>query len=118
MKRGLLFSLILALVLGLSACGGGDGESGKTGSSGSGEGESSAGQVDSNQAREIFQQNCASCHGANLEGGMGPALKNIGSQLSEKEILAQIKNGGGAMPGGLIEGDDAKLVASWLAGHK
>lgn len=67
---------------------------------------------------KIFAQNCTACHGKNLEGGAGPNLQKIGSQLSKDQILKQIKEGGGGMPGGLIQGDAANKVAAWLAKKK
>lgn len=67
---------------------------------------------------KIFQQNCSSCHGNNLEGGVGPNLQKIGSTLSKDRILNQIKNGGGAMPGGIISGKEADAVATWLSKKK
>ena len=60
-----------------------------------------------------------SCHGQNLEGqGNFPALNDVGSRLSQDEILDVIENGRGAMPGGIISGDDAQAVAEWLAAKK
>jgi hypothetical protein len=38
--------------------------------------------------------------------------------LSKKQILDQIKNGGGGMPAGVVKGDQAEKVASWLAAKK
>lgn len=102
MKHWLFCILLLALMLTLAACGGGEGE--KNGGSAS--------------ARDIYLQNCASCHGQNLEGGAGPALQHVGSRMSKEEILEQIKNGGGGMPPNLIEGKKAEKVATWLAEHK
>ncbi|TCP32360.1 cytochrome c551/cytochrome c550 [Scopulibacillus darangshiensis] len=67
---------------------------------------------------KIFAQNCSSCHGQNLEGGAGPNLQKIGSKISKKQILDQIKNGGGGMPGNLISGDAAQKVADWLSKKK
>lgn len=67
---------------------------------------------------KIFKQNCASCHGENLEGGTGPGLKHIGKSMSKKDIMKQIKNGSGRMPGGLIQGKEAKAVAKWLSNKK
>lgn len=69
-------------------------------------------------AEEVYKQNCASCHGNNLEGGTGPALKQIGKEHNKAEILKQIKNGGGGMPAGLVSGDEAESVAQWLAKKK
>lgn len=50
---------------------------------------------------EIFyNQNCASCHGADLEGQhtIYPALANIEENLTKKEVLRIIQQGGGMMP--------------------
>src|SRR5690606_14418718 len=67
---------------------------------------------------EIYQQNCASCHGGNLEGGGGPALDKVGSNYSVEEIADIIQNGKGAMPGGIVTGEAQQLLAEWLAEHK
>lgn len=70
-------------------------------------------------ADEIFGQKCAACHGQNLEGvGGAPNLQKVGAKLSKKEILDQIANGGGIMPGGLITGEAADKVATWLSEKK
>ncbi|KGX87951.1 menaquinol-cytochrome c reductase cytochrome b/c subunit [Pontibacillus litoralis] len=45
---------------------------------------------------EIYKQNCASCHGAELGGGAGPAL--VGTELSVDEIKDITVNGLGSMP--------------------
>ncbi|MBO8165470.1 MAG: YqzM family protein [Brevibacillus sp.] len=67
----------------------------------------------------VFQANCMSCHGQNLEGGMGPALANIGSKYDEKQIADIIKNGKPpAMPGGLVSAPEAEALAKWLAEKK
>lgn len=67
---------------------------------------------------DIFKENCASCHGENLEGGNGPELDKIGKKLSKDDIHDQIKNGGGGMPAGIIKGDEADAVAKWLSKKK
>ncbi|WP_456273281.1 cytochrome c551 [Bacillus sp. AK031] len=69
-------------------------------------------------AEKIVNQKCSSCHGGDLSGGMGPALKNIGSTLSYEEILSVIQNGKGQMPKGIIDGEEAEAVAEWLANKK
>lgn len=65
---------------------------------------------------QVVQQNCISCHGENLEGtGNFPALNDVGSRMSEEEILDVILNGQGAMPPNIIEGEEAEAVAAYLA---
>lgn len=71
---------------------------------------------------QIYSQNCASCHGADLSGTAGPSLKTIGSSLSKDEIVKTITNGvqGTAMPafeGQLKEGQIDSL-ATWLSKKK
>ncbi len=45
----------------------------------------------------IYASQCAGCHGASGEGGLGPSLQV--SQLSLEDITAVIANGAGTMPG-------------------
>src|SRR5690625_1100765 len=49
----------------------------------------------------VYANSCASCHAADLSGGVGPDLTAVGSSLSEEEIENIILNGAGSMPGGL-----------------
>ncbi|WP_019415419.1 cytochrome c551 [Paenisporosarcina sp. TG20] len=75
--------------------------------------------VESKDAEEIVQGNCISCHGGNLEGrGTYPALDDIGSRLTEEEILYVIQNGQGVMPKNIIEGAEAEVVAEWLSNKR
>ena len=69
----------------------GSGEEGG-GEEGSEEGASS-GDVD---AEGIAQNSCASCHGEDFSGGMGPAL--AGTSLGEDEFTDIVRNGQGSMP--------------------
>ncbi|WLD94059.1 cytochrome c [Alkalihalobacillus sp. AL-G] len=113
MKRIFTLLVLLGLSVGLAACGGGN----EGGSDSTGNGSTT--EVDVDAAKASFQQSCATCHGKNLRGnGNAPALNNIGKDHSKEEILAQIKNGGGQMPAGLIEGEEAENVAAWLATMK
>ncbi|HET7579425.1 MAG TPA: PQQ-binding-like beta-propeller repeat protein [Bacillales bacterium] len=68
--------------------------------------------------KAIFEQHCSSCHGKNLQGGIGPNLQHIGKSMSKQQILSQIKNGSGRMPAGLIKGKQADAVATWLSKKK
>lgn len=64
---------------------------------------------------ELFQNQCASCHGGDLSGGAGPNLQEVGSRYSAEEIQEIIVNGKGTMPKGLYTGEQATQVAEWLA---
>src|SRR5699024_2837160 len=63
---------------------------------------------------EIFSSNCATCHGDDLSGEMGPDLTKVGAELSEDEIHDVIMNGKGQMPPGLVDADEADALAEWL----
>jgi menaquinol-cytochrome c reductase cytochrome b/c subunit len=65
------------------------------------------------------QASCMGCHGNNMEGGMGPNLQKVGSHLDATQIADIIKNGKGAMPGGMIK-DEAQIqeLAEYLASLK
>ncbi|KGX84084.1 menaquinol-cytochrome c reductase cytochrome b/c subunit [Pontibacillus marinus] len=57
---------------------------------------------------KIFKQNCASCHGGNLEGGnAGPALTETKKSVDEIKNIA--KNGIGTMPAGQFKGSEEEL---------
>lgn len=99
---------------GQSSSGKSEGSGNKSGGEKSGGGKS----VSSINAKKVFEGTCASCHGANLQGGVGPALKHVGKRMSQQEIRKQIKTGGGAMPPGLLKGAKAKAVAQWLSKKK
>jgi cytochrome c551 len=107
MKNKLLKMLVgIGLVMGLAACGGG------------GDDTASGGDSAHADAEKIYSQKCSSCHGDNLQGGMGPELKAVGANYSQEEISGIIQNGQGGMPAGLISGDDLDKVAEWLATKK
>ena len=58
---------------------------------------------------DIYASTCASCHGGNLEGGVGPKLQGVSSKYSVEEIAGIIENGKeGGMPGGLVPDDDSR----------
>ena len=105
MKKSML-ALLFGSALVLAACGGDDGES--SGSSIQSEGE------------KLTMQNCATCHGGNLQGvGNTPDLNKVGSRLSEEEILDIIVNGTDkGMPENILKGEDAEKAAAWLAEQK
>lgn len=61
---------------------------------------------------------CFTCHGENLEGGIGPELKTVGSRLSEDQIREVIKNGRNSMPPQNLEGEELDEVVDFLANNK
>ncbi len=73
--------------------------------------ESAPGDV--NAGTTVFEAKCAGCH-ADLgkKAGVGPAI--VGSTLSTDEIRTQIKNGKGAMPGGLVSGTELADVVAYV----
>src|SRR5699024_2016437 len=64
---------------------------------------------------EAYANSCASCHGGDLTGGVGPDLTSVGGSLSEADIEAIINDGQGTMPGGLVSPDQATEIAEWLS---
>lgn len=123
MKKWLI-TILFASVLVLGACGGGDDnaadepEDNGSDTEQADENGAEGGTIDATAAEEVFQNNCSSCHGADLTGGAGPDLTKVGSRLSKEEIADTIENGKGQMPPGMAKGDDVDLLASWLAEHK
>ncbi|OEH93716.1 cytochrome c550 [Bacillus solimangrovi] len=81
-------------------------------------GEAAEEQATPSNPEEIYAASCVSCHGNDLEGGVGPALVDVGSRLSADEIKGVIENGQGSMPGGLAQGEAATMLAEWLAEKK
>ncbi len=67
---------------------------------------------------KIFQRSCAGCHATDLSGATGPDLRKVGGKYDAADIEEIIKKGRGSMSPGLIQGEDAKKVAEWLAEHK
>ena len=59
---------------------------------------------------EVAKGKCISCHGGDLEGGVGPAL--AGTSLAKEELVDIIANGieGTMMPGGLLPGEEEAMA--------
>jgi len=121
--KNLLLALGLGTTLALAACGGSDDSSSDDSSSGTKE-ESTMNDDSSKtqsgvDAEKIFANNCATCHGKNLEGNVGPNLTKVGSKYSSEEIQKIIKNGKGQMPAGILKDDkEIMAVSDWLAAKK
>jgi len=72
--------------------------------------------------QSLYGIHCTSCHGKNGEGNNGKA-QNHTHRIAEKSVLYVIENGSNnfrsvypsGMPAGLIEEDEAKVVARYVA---
>jgi mono/diheme cytochrome c family protein len=72
------------------------------------------------RGKQLFQSTCKSCHtleAVNALGVTGPSLDELG-EVSKERVLNAIKTGGtgqGRMPAGLLEGENAEVVAEYVA---
>lgn len=72
------------------------------------------------EGKALFLENCSSCHtleAANARGVTGPNLDEL-APLEEDRVLNAIEVGGTGddrMPAGLLEGEDAEVVAAYVA---
>jgi mono/diheme cytochrome c family protein len=72
------------------------------------------------EGKELFIANCKSCHNLDAvqaEGVTGPDLDELGG-LDRARVLNAIRKGGtgqGRMPAGLLQGEDARNVARYVA---
>ena len=107
------FLLLLATALLLAGCGGSDSDSG----GGSDDGGTSGGGSSSTDAKSIFADTCGGCHAlsdAGTSGAVGPDLDSV--KPDAERVKTMIDNGGGAMPAGLLEGEERDAVADYVAG--
>jgi mono/diheme cytochrome c family protein len=71
------------------------------------------------QGKQIFQQNCGTCHtlaDAGTNGKVGPVLDQV--KPDKQLVLSAIKNGGlgsGTMPANIVTGKDAQTVATYVS---
>ncbi|QYR22706.1 cytochrome c [Paenibacillus sp. sptzw28] len=71
---------------------------------------------------EVFKANCISCHGAELQGRMGPStdLQHVGGRLTKEQIKRQIEEGGGSMPAfqSRLTAMQIEQLTNWLGDKK
>lgn len=105
-KQGIAWIAAMVVFLLLSACGPQGGEQGE--------------KSTANASPEtLYKNNCASCHGQNLEGNAGPSLEKIGQNAAKEDIERIIQNGKGQMPAQRQLSDEQRSrLASWLAEKK
>lgn len=74
-------------------------------------------------SKEMFDSNCGVCHTlekAGSDGIVGPNLDLLlgagTPEASQQRVLTAIRNGiSGRMPKGILQGEDAKMVAAFVA---
>lgn len=92
--------------LGFASCGGGPTRAGNSGGA----------AVTASPAQQLFVDSCGSCHAlaaAGAQGSVGPPLD--ATELDAAAIARQIQVGARGMPAGLLQGDEASVVASYVA---
>ena len=112
-------ALFAAAALAFAGCGGDDEPPG-TGASGSqtetAAPETSGGGDTAAEGKQIFSDTCGGCHtlkDAGTNGEVGPVLDEI--QPDKERVLGAIESGPGAMPPGLLEGEQADAVATYVS---
>ena len=82
--------------------------------------ETGGGTTTTIDAQAVFKQNCISCHGDQLQGGVGPNLQKVGAAMTADQIAAKIGSGGGGMPPfkGQLKDDEIAALSNWLAAKK
>lgn len=71
--------------------------------------------------KEIFAQNCSSCHGAKGQGGMGPSLVNEASRKNTQQAITWIENPSPPMPTlypSALSAQDVRDVAAYVESLK
>jgi len=69
---------------------------------------------DAYRGETFFIDKCSSCHGLGGKGGgIGPTL--AGAPITLAAAKAQIDDGGGTMPAGLVSGQEQEDVLAYLA---
>ncbi|MDM8099396.1 MULTISPECIES: c-type cytochrome [Oceanobacillus] len=83
-------------------------------------GEEGGESTSADAGEEVFQSNCASCHGQDLASGSAPDLTQVGSTYSQEEIADIIENGtDGGMPAfPQLAGEELDALSEWLSEHE
>ncbi|WP_189031791.1 c-type cytochrome [Paenibacillus albidus] len=77
-------------------------------------------QLDAASAEATVKASCVSCHGDQLQGGVGPSLQQAGGEHDAEELYSIISKGRGQMPSfkDQLAPEEIANVAMWLAEKK
>ncbi|SDR94083.1 cytochrome c551/cytochrome c550 [Paenibacillaceae bacterium GAS479] len=105
--------LTLIVVGSLAGCGGGSKNEGNVGNE-------NTNRTSNSKPATTYKENCMSCHGGELQGGMGPSLQKAGAKLTKDQLATIITNGRGGMPSfkDRLSTEEIDNLAAWLAEKK
>ncbi|MCL6606170.1 MAG: cytochrome c [Paenibacillus sp.] len=77
-------------------------------------------QLDAAKAEATVKANCITCHGDQLQGGIGPSLEKIGAEHDAEGIFNIVTKGSGQMPSfkEKLAPEEIANVAMWLSEKK
>jgi mono/diheme cytochrome c family protein len=78
--------------------------------------ETEAGESQAAAGRDLFVTSCGACHtlaDAGTNGQVGPNLDSVAPDV--QEVLTAIETGPGQMPENLLQGEEARQVAEYVA---
>jgi len=77
-------------------------------------------QLDAAKAEATVKANCITCHGDQLQGGIGPSLQKIGTEHDAEGIFSIVSKGRGQMPSfkEKLAPEEIANVAMWLSEKK
>ncbi|OXM16834.1 c-type cytochrome [Paenibacillus herberti] len=113
--------LTLIIAVSLAGCGGGSnvGNEGNVGNVGN-VGNENTNRTSESEPPTTYKENCMSCHGGELQGGMGPSLQKAGAKLTKDQLAVIITNGRDGMPSfkDRLSTEEIDNLAAWLAEKK
>ncbi|MBI2862721.1 MAG: cytochrome c [Chloroflexi bacterium] len=117
-RSAILTAVFSTTLLVLTACGQASPTATSAPAGTPGGGGAPSGLGDAARGKTVYSTNCAACHGANAEGGVGPNL--VASKVAVGQIKQQVRNGSAnkvmpAFTASQISDADLDNLAAYLA---